>query len=414
MKLLKSLLLLVLSVALAGVFASCGDAGAASYTVTYILSGGVNNPDNPASYTAESETITLQAPSRDGYTFTGWAPEGVIPAGSTGDKTFTANWTKNDNDPGNDPGGVTVKYTLTVKSEDTAKGTAAGGGNYAASESVTVTAAPAGGYIFAGWYDGTDRIENAGESYTFTMPERAATLEARFEVSVFKFEELPDGTYSVSAANTSISRDVVIPATYNGKSVTEIKDSAFYNCSALWSVGIPASVTRIGRYAFWHCLWIKSIDIPGSVKIIDDNAFMQCTQLASVTIGDGVESIADSAFYGCDDLQSVVIPDSVQSIGSQAFGACENLVSVTIGSGVESIGSQAFEQTKLASVIIPSNVTTMGWLVFYQLKSGRITINVVRDSASEGWAEKWNCNSVGLTEEYTDYHTVVYSYDGAE
>ena len=63
-----------------------------NYSITYELDGGVNDSDNPASYTIEDETITLKNPVKDGYKFTGWTEGNVIAAGSTGDKTFTANW----------------------------------------------------------------------------------------------------------------------------------------------------------------------------------------------------------------------------------------------------------------------------------------------------------------------------------
>ncbi len=70
------------------------------YTITYELNGGINAEENPVSYDMESEDILLAEPSRNGYTFTGWTFEGqtepqkevVIPNGSTGNKTFTANW----------------------------------------------------------------------------------------------------------------------------------------------------------------------------------------------------------------------------------------------------------------------------------------------------------------------------------
>lgn len=43
------------------------------YTITYELNGGVNNPDNPTEYTIESEDITIKAPTKAGYTFSGWS-----------------------------------------------------------------------------------------------------------------------------------------------------------------------------------------------------------------------------------------------------------------------------------------------------------------------------------------------------
>lgn len=72
------------------------EATAIPYAITYELGeGGQNHPANPATYTIESETITLKAPTRAGYLFTGWKDsDGTIAKGSTGEKTFTATWKK--------------------------------------------------------------------------------------------------------------------------------------------------------------------------------------------------------------------------------------------------------------------------------------------------------------------------------
>jgi uncharacterized repeat protein (TIGR02543 family) len=63
------------------------------YFINYELNGGTNHSDNPATYTVESPKITLRNPTRQDYTFDGWAEGDTIAAGSIGDKTFTAQWT---------------------------------------------------------------------------------------------------------------------------------------------------------------------------------------------------------------------------------------------------------------------------------------------------------------------------------
>ncbi|MDR1153243.1 MAG: InlB B-repeat-containing protein, partial [Bacteroidales bacterium] len=65
---------------------------AIDYSITYALNGGTNHADNPLSYTVESAAIILQSPTRAGYAFAGWSDGGTIETGSTGDRTFTAQW----------------------------------------------------------------------------------------------------------------------------------------------------------------------------------------------------------------------------------------------------------------------------------------------------------------------------------
>lgn len=104
---------------------------ATEYSITYELDGGANAEGNPDTYTVEQD-ITLSAPTRAGYTFTGWTWDGQtepqttvnLAAGSvTGDLTFTANWKiklpdvpvvdpdDDDDDDDDEPGTVTPDDT---------------------------------------------------------------------------------------------------------------------------------------------------------------------------------------------------------------------------------------------------------------------------------------------------------------
>jgi len=64
-----------------------------NYNIIYVLDGGINHLENPLTYNVESNTITLQNPTKDNYNFAGWIEGAEIPAGSIDAKTFTAQWT---------------------------------------------------------------------------------------------------------------------------------------------------------------------------------------------------------------------------------------------------------------------------------------------------------------------------------
>ena len=73
-----------------------------TYTISYTLNGG-SNPGNNATYTIETASFTLKNPTRTGYTFKGWTGSNgttpqtsvTISKGSTGNKSYTANWQVN-------------------------------------------------------------------------------------------------------------------------------------------------------------------------------------------------------------------------------------------------------------------------------------------------------------------------------
>ena len=123
----------------------------ANYTISYELADGTNHADNPTSYTVNDETITIKDPSRTGYTFLGWTYEGqttptkdvTIAKGSTGEKTYTANWevisstiTLNPNGGACDPITIPVTYD----------------------REFALPIPEWAGHIFSGWYDGDTKI----------------------------------------------------------------------------------------------------------------------------------------------------------------------------------------------------------------------------------------------------------------
>ena len=223
-----------------------------------------------------------------------------------------------------------------------------------------------------------------------------------------------DGTYAVEIGKAKYLSKIEIPATYNGRAVTEIGkngfenavlkeitipdsvtsigDYAFYLCTNLTSVTIPDSVTSIGLSAFYWCDSLTSVTIGNSVTSIGEEAFYRCTNLTSVTIGNGVTIIGERMFSGCTSLTSIVIPDSVTSIGEWAFSGCTSLTSVVIPDSVTSIGKYVFNYcTGLTSVVIPNSVTSIGSSAFCDCKS--LTIYCEATSQPSGWDSNWNYSS---------------------
>ena len=177
----------------------------------------------------------------------------------------------------------------------------------------------------------TPTIEINGDGYWVINGETtnvlAGTIVAEEGTKGLVYYPKDDGTYAVAAGTTKYLSDIVIPASYQGKPVTEIAEYGFEQHN-LKSITIPDSVTSIGSYAFYDCDALTSVTIGNSVTSIGGWAFMDCSSLASVTIGNSVTSIGGYAFSGCSSLTSVTIPDSVTSIGDWAFSGCSSLTSV--------------------------------------------------------------------------------------
>lgn len=120
-----------------------------TYKINYLLNTGTNHPSNPSSYTVESETIILKAPTRKGFVFKGWTYNGIVDPvkdveivkGSTGNKSFMAIWDFE-------------KYTVKFETD---------GGSAIASEVVdygAIVKKPNNpikdGYTFVGWFKDVD------------------------------------------------------------------------------------------------------------------------------------------------------------------------------------------------------------------------------------------------------------------
>ena len=132
-----------------------------TYSITYDLDGGTAS-GNPDFYTVESSTITLNPPTRTGYTFIGWSGTDLsgsdnltvtIPAGSIGNRSYIAHWSLN-------------TYSITY---DLDGGTALGNPDFYTVESsaITLNEPTKAGYVFTGW-SGTDLVGE--DNLTVTIP----------------------------------------------------------------------------------------------------------------------------------------------------------------------------------------------------------------------------------------------------
>ena len=184
------------------------------YTISYNLNNGTAT-GNPDSYTVESDAITLNTPTRPGYTFTGWSGTGLtgennltvtIEKGSTGDRSYTAHWRYN--------GGGSSGYSYyTIKATAGAGGSISPSGNVSVREGrdQTFTITPDKGYAVSNVkIDG--KSIGAVKSYTFENVSRTHTIEVIF----MKANGNPQTGVFVDVATGSYYYDAVDWAVENG------------------------------------------------------------------------------------------------------------------------------------------------------------------------------------------------------
>ena len=104
--------------------------------------------------------------------------------------------------------------------------------------------------------------------------------------------------------------------------------------------------------------------------------------------------IGNYAFSDCSGLTSLILPSNVTSIGYSAFYGCIRLTSLTLPSSVTSIGSSAFEGCRsLTSLILPSSVTEIGSSAFSGC-SGLTSLTLPSSVTSIGWDTFSGCSGL--------------------
>lgn len=332
------------------------------YSIIYHLDGGINHPDNPSTYTIETETFTLNEASKNGYTFKGWYdsfdnPITSIEKGSMEEINLFAKWEivtyqiNYDLDGGtndaNNPLSYTVEdeinllepykngYTfdgwfnndtllstiqkgtfgnLTLKAkwspfkngfmiitEDMEKGsvTVVSGSGYT-DETIIIKATPAEGYVFEGWYEnGLEKI-NKKETYTFTMPDHDIFISARFVTK----EEYEDALLKKYGMKPVLSDDgkTLTYGLYPQKNVTDTE--------LIHSLNQLTKTEANGWYLYDEEYYAKVIANPYDKNIQFDN-------------GDSI--IKDEVYwFHCETIQWNVLKDYMGEIQLISSSLLEN------------------------------------------------------------------------------------------
>lgn len=225
------------------------------------------------------------------------------------------------------------------------------------------------------------------------LPTTAWALEISGEGWEFDLTDMSKPTLVIKSddgmtdwiANGGSYRGIVL-AVKLSEGITKIPYHAFWKCSQLTTVEIPASVTEMGKNdVFEGCTSLTEITVAegnqnffvedgvlygyekdndgnkindefialicppgksGSVTLKDGtveiggSAFEDCTKLTGVTLNEGLTRIGSNAFGGCSSLQEVELPASLTSLGNGVFNGCTSLASLKVAAGNTKFSAQ--------------------------------------------------------------------------
>ena len=345
------------------------------YSVTFDTNGG----SAIESQTIEEDsyaTVPVHAPTRDGYTFAGWSYD--FSKSITQNTTITAHWTPN-------------TYTITYD---------VSGGNALNSNTQSVTydasyilAIPTRtGYTFAGWYNGSTKVENdtwnfvknitltanwTPNTYTITYELNGGTLknttqsvtyDAAYNLAIptrtgYTFAGWYNGDTKVEDGTWKSTQNMTFTAKWavNSYTVTYVVNGGENLSSQVLNYG--ATLPTASRSGFTFGGWFSDIALTNAVTSVPaENITLYAywteenkpcdfsyTGTSSITItayhssdasvcipsyigGTQVTSIGEAAFSNCNNLASIIIPDSVTSIGTSVFYGCSSLTNIVVNS----------------------------------------------------------------------------------
>lgn len=215
-----------------------------TYTISYLLNGGSVDGENPTTFNVNTESFTLINPTRSGYKFTGWSGTDTalstsvtIAQGSTGSRSFIANW---------EAERYTVSYSYSVPSTLISSISNTNVRAFTINNgTITLVAPTLSGYTFIGWY--TDSTLSTPVT-TISYLNGNVSLYGYFEETLYTFFSAfnaidPDSPLHTYLAN-NLGGDYVYVSIFtneSGSSYYFVNDDslAFTDSSQAYQIQIP-------------------------------------------------------------------------------------------------------------------------------------------------------------------------------
>ena len=261
-----------------------------TYTISYTMNGGTSDPVNPTTYTILSSAINLTNPTRTGYTFKGWSGTDLtgdsnksvtIAAGSTGDRSFTANWTA-------------ITYEVSFDANGGSGSMSNQSLTYDSAEDLDASTFSKTGYSFAGWNTADD-----GSGTPYANAEEVLNLSSTQDAVIELFAQWTPNKYSVTiAAGTGVT-EVKLSASSDGTGLQTSPHSFDYDSTVYGYIKIRAGFSAPDGWTSQGDYYKKPISVNstsgvsfGTVNAVANTYRIVYNTAGGNAIGNGTYTVA--------------------------------------------------------------------------------------------------------------------------
>ena len=267
------------------------------YKITYNLGGGTAT--NPTTYTVETASFTLNNPTRTGYTFKGWTGTDLsstttsvtIAKGSTGDRSYTAQWTA-------------ITYTIVYHANGGSGTTASSTHTYGTAKTLTINGFSNGLLWFSGWStspSATSATYTNAQSVTNLASTQGATVnlyaiwtnenKITFNLTLVYYQSV--GVSGVIDGSQSGPREMILTSTSSYSSSNDTVTFTFTTTFSWHSIGAAAGYSRVYDNPQWSSfVGVSQGSLEYDCTIIQKSS-MSLTHTQTVTITITLNKVAN-------------------------------------------------------------------------------------------------------------------------
>ena len=181
-----------------------------------------------------------------------------------------------------------------------------------------------------------------GISEHITLPETAVSVAefAFFGNRNVISMDLPESVLSIGRSGMAYMKRL---RKVSLTGIREIGSGAFWACTRLEEIGIPATLERVGGDAFGQCRSLRTLDFGKTKAVFEGRIAPMAEGLERVVLPQDIQSLPAGAFYYCRQLADITLPYGIRKLGPGAFQGCKSLVRMEIPETAEPFDWDVFE-----------------------------------------------------------------------